>query len=172
MGLNSISLLIDHMAWADSKLWQSVLKLASANSDSTLKNLLYHIHTVQRAFFNIWTEQLLEFPKETDFPELSAMAKWGYEYYQQLNEYLKTLNENELNKIIDVPWAKRLEKFVGKTPVSPSLEETMLQVTMHSAYHRGQANARLRELEGEPQLIDFIVWIWQGKPGAEWDIVA
>ena len=42
---------------------------------------------------------------------------------------------------------------------------------MHSTYHRGQVNVRLRELGGEPQLVDFIAWVWEGKPRAVWDDV-
>jgi uncharacterized damage-inducible protein DinB len=39
---------------------------------------------------------------------------------------------------------------------------------MHSAHHRGQALRRLRELGVEPPLCDFIVWIWTGRPDADW----
>ncbi len=167
--INNITLLLHHMEWADAKMWESVLKLSSSNSDSKMRKLLYHLHSVQRAFFYLWTKQPLEFPKETDFPDLLDIAKWGYEYYKQLNEYLISLNENELNKIIEIPWAKRLEKIIGKIPEDASLTETILQVTTHSAYHRGQVNARLRELGGEPPLVDFIGWVWLGKPKADWD---
>ncbi len=167
--INNITLLLHHMEWADAKMWESVLKLSSSNSDSKMRKLLYHLHSVQRAFFYLWNKQPLEFPKETDLPDLLDIAKLGYEYYKQLNEYLISLNENELNKIIEIPWAKRLEKIIGKIPEDASLTETILQVTTHSAYHRGQVNARLRELGGEPPLVDFIGWVWLGKPKADWD---
>ncbi len=167
--LNNISLLFHHMEWADAKVWQSVLKLSSANSDSRLRKLLCHIHNVQRAFFYIWTKGPLEFLKEKDFPELLDIAKWGCKYHSLVNEYLNSFNENELNKIIEIPWAYQLEKIIGINPENPSLAETMLQVIMHSTYHRGQVNARLRDLGGEPQLVDFIAWVWERKPKAVWD---
>jgi len=167
--LNNISLMFHHMEWADAKVWQSVLKLSSANSDSGLRKLLCHIHNVQRAFFYIWSKQPLEFSKETDFSELLDIAKWGYEYHSLVNEYLNSINENELNKIIEIPWSNQFEKIIGRKPENLTLAETMLQFIMHSTYHRGQVNARLRDLGGEPQLIDFIAWIWQRKPGAVWD---
>jgi len=44
----------------------------------------------------------------------------------------------------------------------------MYQVIIHSTHHRGQVNSRIRELKGEPPLVDFIVWIWLGKPAAAW----
>lgn len=45
----------------------------------------------------------------------------------------------------------------------------MLQVTTHSTYHRGQINARFKELGGEPGNVDFIIWIWLGKTKVDWD---
>jgi hypothetical protein len=77
--LNNISLLFQHMDWADAAIWQSVIKHSSSNDDSKLRKLLFHIHMVPRAFFYVWTNQPLEFPKETDFPELPGIEKWGYE---------------------------------------------------------------------------------------------
>ncbi len=150
---------------------KSVLRLPSANNDSRMKKLLYHISSVQRAFFYVRTKQPLVFPKETDFPELLDIAKWGYECYTQNNEYLNSLNENELKNIIEIPWAKRLEKIIGQKPEQATLAETMLQVTTHTAYHRGQVNSRLREIGGEPPMVDFIAWVWLGKPKAVWDKV-
>jgi uncharacterized damage-inducible protein DinB len=35
-------------------------------------------------------------------------------------------------------------------------------------YHRGQVNTRIREVGGEPAAVDFINWIWLGKPDPEW----
>ena len=49
-----------------------------------------------------------------------------------------------------------------------TLAETILQVAMHTAYHRGQIATRLRELGGEPQITDFIMWIWMRRPEADW----
>ncbi len=166
---NNIRLLLHHMEWADAKVLDSVLKLSSSNSDSKMRKLLYHISSVQRAFYYVRTKQPLVFPKETDFLELLDIAKWGYECYTQVNNYLDAFDKNDLNKIIEIPWANRLEKIIGQKPEEASLAETMLQVTTHSAYHRGQINARLREIGGEPPMVDFIAWVWLGKPKADWD---
>jgi uncharacterized damage-inducible protein DinB len=48
----------------------------------------------------------------------------------------------------------------------------MFQVTSHSTHHRGQVNARLRALGGEPPLVDYIAWVWFGKPAADWAVAA
>ena len=159
------------MEWADATVWQGVLKHFSENNNSGLSKLLFHIHTVQRAFYYVWTKQSLNFPKETDFPDMQGIAKWGKEFHTLVKEFLNKSNQNDLNKIIEIPWAIKLEKIIGRKPESTTFEETMLQVAMHSAYHRGQVSVRLRELGGQPQPNDFIYWVWLGKPGAVWDLL-
>src|SRR5437773_1363713 len=66
-------------------------------------------------------------------------------------------------------WADQLAVRLGRPPSPVTLAQTMLQVTSHSSHHRGQVNVRLRELGCEPPLIDFITWLWLGKPSADWD---
>ncbi|MGD8305329.1 MAG: DinB family protein [Ignavibacteria bacterium] len=161
--------LLKHMEWADAKVWQSILKLPAVNNDSVIKTFVYHIHAVQRAFFYVWTEQPLEFPDEKDFNQLIDIAKWGGDYYMEQDTYLKSINEEMLARELDIPWIKRLEEVIGKEPSKATLGESMLHVAMHTSYHRGQLNKRIRELGGEPQLIDLIVWIWKGKPKANWN---
>jgi len=34
--------------------------------------------------------------------------------------------------------------------------------------HRGQVAARLREIGGEPPLVDFIAWVRLGRPEPVW----
>ena len=41
-----------------------------------------------------------------------------------------------------------------------------LQVVLHTQHHRGQVCARLRDAGGEPPTVDFIVWLWEGRPAA------
>jgi len=48
------------------------------------------------------------------------------------------------------------------------LAKTAFQVTGHSTCHRGQVNTRLRELGAYPPLVDYIAWLWLGRPAADW----
>jgi len=82
--------------------------------------------------------------------------------------FLDTVHEGDLGRAVVMPWVARFEASLGTRFDTPTLAETMFQVTSHSTYHRGQVNARLRELGGTPPLIDFIAWIWTGKPQADW----
>jgi uncharacterized damage-inducible protein DinB len=67
-----------------------------------------------------------------------------------------------------MPWVKSFEAQLGRTFSTPTLGETIFQVTSHSTYHRGQVNARLREVGGNPPLVDYIAWIWFGRPTPNW----
>jgi uncharacterized damage-inducible protein DinB len=72
---------------------------------------------------------------------------------------------------VQLPWADRLvERFGQALPATWS--ETVLQVNLHTTYHRGQVTSRLRALGSEPPLTDFIAWIWMGRPAPGWAIDA
>lgn len=160
--------LFRHMAWADATVWRTILAHEPAQEDQRLRNLLHHLHTVQHAFLRVWRREAMEFPKASEFASLAAIADWGCDYHQRVTDYLKIFDQLPLGEPVVVPWAAGFAKRYGREAQAPSLAETMLQVNMHSTYHRGQVNARLRDLDGEPPLVDFIAWVWFGKPAAEW----
>jgi uncharacterized damage-inducible protein DinB len=68
-----------------------------------------------------------------------------------------------------IPWVAHFEQRLGRTAEVPTLADTMFRVGNHSTYHRGQVNARLRAVGGEPPLVDHIAWVWLGRPAASWD---
>ena len=70
------------------------------------------------------------------------------------------------------PWGPMVEAKLGMKCAPTTLRQTLLQVALHSAHHRGQVSARLRELGAEPPPTDFIAWLWLGKPQPEWDAPA
>jgi uncharacterized damage-inducible protein DinB len=94
--------------------------------------------------------------------------RWGHEYYAEVFAHLENLTEEEVSKTMQLPWAEIVEHELGRKPASISFAETMLQVPLHSHYHRGQVNARLRAVGGEPPRVDYIVWVWLGRPAADW----
>jgi uncharacterized damage-inducible protein DinB len=59
-----------------------------------------------------------------------------------------------------------VEKFGKALPAT--LGESVFQVITHTAYHRGQISTRIREIGGEPPLIDFLYWVWAGRPAPGW----
>ena len=158
--------LYDHMAWADAVVWRAALAHPPAAGDQSLRDKFAHIHMVQRAFLAVWRGKGPEF--RDSFESLAEIAQWGRDYHDDVRSQLEAVNESLLDAPMIMPWAPRLAKRFGRDPEATTLRETMLQVPMHSTYHRGQVNMRLRELGAEPPLTDYIAWIWMGKPAAEW----
>ena len=171
MKSDQIDYLLNHMMWADAEVWKKVLLFESAENDDKIKKLLYHLHQVQYAFYSLWNNMPIELPKAETFVNLKSIAKWGFDYQQKLNGFLISEKIPEKDKLVDIPWSKFAERKFGKKIYPATFEETVMQIVSHSTYHRGQINARLRELGGEPASVDFIVWVWIGKTKADFNFI-
>lgn len=168
MKLSNLNELYRHMEWADASVWHAVLASDPARVDKKLRELFYHLHMVQRAFLRVWRGEARDTPYPT-FEDAESLMYWGRSYYPEAFAQLKSFTDGELLKPLNVPWASMVEKLIGRAPEETTLGETALQVALHSLYHHGQINARLRELGGEPPLVDYIAWIWLGRPEADWN---
>ncbi len=156
-----------HMEWADARVWRVALTL-DGGVDERLRNLLLHMHNVQRAFLHVWTAQPLVFPEATEFSTLRTLHARVPLYYDEARHFLETRQATLLAQPVVMPWVDEYERHLGRRFDAPTLGETAFQVTSHSTYHRGQVNTRLRELGAEPPLVDFIAWVWFGKPAPDW----
>ena len=156
--------LFKHMLWADAEVWKVVEQSPNVENDKKIKLLLYHIHLVQFLFLKIWKKEKLEHPKENEFKNLIEIREWSLENYSNLINFLDDFDDNQLEEITEIPWAKGIAKKFGREPEQVTLKDTMLQVATHSSYHRAQANMKLRELGYDPPSVDYIVWLWLGKP--------
>jgi uncharacterized damage-inducible protein DinB len=156
------------MEWADSLCWNAVFSSPVAMTDSVLHLRLQHIHVVQHAFLHVWRNVHFDYESFT-FSEPTELAHWGRNYHREAESYLKELDDAILDRPVVLPWAQAMvQKQFGRDAAAPTLGETLLQVVMHSTYHRGQVSTRLRELGAEPPLTDFIAWIWLGRPQPAW----
>lgn len=167
MNLEDLKGLFAHMQWADAQAWTAALSNASAGEDRALRAKLLHTHRVQRAFLCVWRNVEIVGPP-TDLPELLETLANARSVYEDFARFLDALDEGELSRTTVMPWARGFAEYLGREPTETTLAETMMQVVMHSTYHRGQVNTRLRELGVEPALTDYIAWLWFGKPEAAW----
>jgi uncharacterized damage-inducible protein DinB len=153
--------LFGHMAWADAMMWKSVKELGK--EDKRLHELLQHLHATQRAFFDAWRERPFDRGVFGDQP-LDTVEQRAPDYHRDVVKFVEGIEEAGLDRVVRLPWAERFSKGAHAT----TLGETMLQIASHSTHHRAQVSTRIRELGGEPPLIDFIAWLWQGKPAPPW----
>ena len=49
------------------------------------------------------------------------------------------------------------------------MAEALVQVAMHTQHHRGRLMTRLKDFGGEPKNVDWIIWLWKGKPTGRWE---
>jgi uncharacterized damage-inducible protein DinB len=160
--------LFRHMEWADAKVWTAALASQQAVEDASLKERLYHIHMVQVAFLKVWQGAEPGPVASNSFHSLRELLAWARGNYAEFNQYTGEVGQMDLERPVIMPWIKMFEARLGRKAEAPTFHETLLQVAMHSTYHRGQVSTRLRELGGEPPLTDFIVWVWSGKPQPSW----
>ncbi len=161
--------LFAHMEWADATLWHAVNALPEAVADVEVKDRLFHIHFTQYAFLEAWKGAGFKRMKSEDFDSLAAVYAWMRPYYASLKEFLQTLDEAQLNAPMTIPWAVYFSRQLGQEAGVTSLGETLFQVCSHSVHHRAQVNLQLREHGGKPPLIDYIAWLWSGRPAPAWD---
>ncbi len=163
----SVSALKDlyaHMKWADAHIWHAVEATANGHADDQLINTLLHLHLTQRVFLDVWKGRPVRFRERSEFASATAIQAWVEAYHEEVEEFISTRTDADLQAIVEIPWAHHFTKRHGRPPAQVTLGETAYQVVAHSMYHRGQANRRIREIGGEPPLVDYIVWLWMDRP--------
>lgn len=165
MNLADCRTLLGHAEWADALIWKAAL--GEAETDGEVRGKLHHLHVVQWAYLHIWRGEPIK-PRELEsFPTTSAVREWAREYYYELSPYLASVSEPDTAREVRFPWADQLVRRFGQAHAA-TWAESVVQVAMHSSYHRGQVARRLRELGVESPLTDYIAWIWMGRPLADW----
>ncbi len=153
--------------WAEAEIWKCIVASEGALKDKNLRDRLEHIHMVQQAFLHAWRAEPLDYGKSASF-DMDALANWARDYHAQTAVYLETLSDSDLEKAFVLPWSEMAAKHFGREVQVTTLGETLVQVIVHSAYHRGQVATRLRDLGVTPPMTDFIAWAWFGKPDPQW----
>ena len=156
-----------HMEWADARVWSAVMSSdATATSDKILEKLR-HIHRTQQFFLKVWRGEEIEFRKiEGPLADEYALVS---QYYADVHDYVDAIDEASYAQVLNLPWADRFAQRSGLDHASPTtLGDTLFQAVAHTNYHRGQANTLLREHGVEPPLVDYIAWLWLGKPAVSW----
>ncbi|MDP9361313.1 MAG: damage-inducible protein DinB [Acidobacteriota bacterium] len=166
--LAAVRPLFDHMEWADALVWRAVSGSAASAEDKVLHDRLYHIHATQHAFLQAWRGEEVAFTGPDDFPGLDAVRRLAREFYAFAPAYVAALVPGAVDDEMVLPWSSYFAKRAGFEARPSTLGETLLQLPSHSTYHRGQVNTRLRELGATPPLVDFIAWVWAGKPAPDW----
>jgi len=163
-GHEYLTSLMRHMSWADSTVWKAVLASPAATADAKICDTFYHVHLVQQIFRQAWSGERPHVRDRKEFASADALHALGREAHVAIAKYLPGVSEADLDREFRMPWAIEFEKRALLPAQQHTLGESVVQVAMHTAHHRGQTCARLRELGAEPPTIDFIAWLWGGRP--------
>lgn len=150
-----------HMAWADGE-WFRTWARSGFLDDPDLLQRMQHITDIQGAFLMVLRGEQVRFPVDPPAPEfhqLRALTRGNHGAFQAL---FRVLQPDAMAGTVLVPW------FPGP-PCHVTVAEALTQVAMHTQHHRGQLMARLKELGGKPQNVDYIIWAWKQRPEGQWE---
>ena len=155
-----------HMEWADASVWSEALKVDRASDDQRLRDKLHHLHETQQAYVSMWTGQPSRSAEDGD--SLAAIYARAQAFYPAAGRFLAATDEQALAESVSGAFAERMQQYLGPPRGAVTLGDTAIQVVSHTTHHRGQVMTRLREIGGEPPLVDYVIWLWSGMPAAVW----
>jgi uncharacterized damage-inducible protein DinB len=159
--------LLTHLEWADALTWQAIRATPAAVPDERLKWLCHHVHLVQSIYLQAWRGDPFQLTELSAYADLAAIETWARPFYPSAIAFADTVDESRFTQPVEFPWSAMIAEKFGKI-LPATLGESAHQVFSHSSYHRGQIATRIRELGGEPPVVDFLYWVWAGKPAPEW----
>lgn len=156
--MHHLTKLISHLAWADDRV---LAALRSATTpDSSCLELFAHVLAAE----HVWLARLKgETPRHPVWPALSLEECAGLVQANQrdLIAFVGDLTAGDLSRGITY------QNSAGQEFAS-SIEDILLQVSLHGTYHRGQIAWALRHGGGVPMPTDYIAFV-RGSPAATRD---
>jgi uncharacterized damage-inducible protein DinB len=159
--------LFRHQAWADASVWTALFAQPGSFGDAKLMAYARHMHGTQRAFLTLWRGEELQRGNLAERTPAEMLA-WVREYHDGVLSLLDRFDQSRLGEKMAMPWMKHFAEQLGRPLEDPTIGDTLVQVPAHSTYHRGQLNARFKEIGGAPPLVDYIAWVWFGRPSPAW----
>jgi len=142
--------LIEHLAWADGEIIQS-LKERAAPPPRALQ-IISHVIAAEK----VWLSRIAGRPGQAPpiWPDLSLdeCRSLGVDNAANLRRLVDPAEPRQLERIISYA-NSRGEQF------RTALEDILLHVCMHGSYHRGQIAALVRSTGGVPINTDYITYV-------------
>jgi uncharacterized damage-inducible protein DinB len=156
--------LMAHAEWANAVFFH-IWGRSPARDHEELRQRVQHIIGVQRGFLAVLSGENPGGPPggpPASYDELHARA---IVCHAGLNDFVAKLDSDHLAHTVRIPW-------FPDPPCVITVAEALVQVAMHTQHHRGQCMTRLKDHGGEPKNVDWIIWLWKGKPTGRWDDAA
>jgi uncharacterized damage-inducible protein DinB len=147
--------LVAHLGWADALVLESLRKARPL--DPRAFEIYRHVLGAE----DVWLARLKgEKPSLAVWPEVSLEECTGAakRNLEGLKRYVSSLSQEDLARGVTYVNSAG-NKFTS------SVEDILLHVCLHGAYHRGQVSLALRACGAEPAPTDYIAFI-RGAPAA------
>ena len=164
--------LLGHCAWADAVLFRAWGK--ADREDGELRERLRHMSATQ-AFFHMVLTGTMDLPwdrilkgevkppwADQPLPTFEELLRDTRANHANFSAFAVALSETELQRPVTIPW-------FPDPPCVVTVGEALVQVAMHTQHHRGQVMTRLKQSGGKPHNVDYLIWLWKGRPAAAWD---
>lgn len=150
-----------HMEWGDAEHWKAILGHHDARHDAELKARLVHMHGAQRVWLGRWQGLQMPWPTPEDYPGLEDLRHFAAACHAAQRAYLQAMKPSEFERTLTF-------RTLHGEEVTQKLGDTLLQLPLHSQYHRGQNALRLKALGAKVPGTDFAQWTRTGRPEPDW----
>ena len=152
--------LLAHAEWANAVFFHAWAKSPGRDHEE-MRRRVGHVVGVQEAFLNMLRGEPFGRPPDGPPPGFDELRIWAERSHASLRSFADSLDEAALARTVHIPW-------FPDPPCVITVAEAMVQVAMHTQHHRGQLMTRLKDHGGEPRNVDWIIWLWKGKPVGRW----
>lgn len=146
--MNHLRTLLDHMAWADDRVLES---LQQPGVPQRALDLFAHVLGAE----HVWLARLEQRPPTLAvWPALTVeeCAQRAREHRSAFRAYLDRLTSDDLRRSVHYRNSAGAE-------FDNAIEDILMHVAMHGAYHRGQVALLIRDAGAEPQPTDCIAFV-------------
>ena len=152
--MNHLRTLLDHMAWADERVLESLRQPAVPQR---ALDLFAHVLGAE----HVWLARLEH--RERTLPVWPVMtvdecALVAREHRSAFRSYLDRLTSDDLRRSVHY-------RNSAGDEFDNAIEDILVHVAMHGTYHRGQVTLLVRDAGAEPQPTDYIAFV-RGAPAA------
>ena len=158
--LNHIRNLMAHAEWANAVFFHAWDK-SPARENEEMRRRVGHVVGVQEGFLAVVKGEPVGMPPDGPPPSFDQLKSRAEVNHRNLRAYADGLDAAGLARTVRIPW-------FPDPPCVITVGEALVQAAMHTQHHRGQLMTRLKDFGGEPKNVDWIIWLWKGKPAARW----
>ena len=158
--LNHIRNLMAHAEWANAVFFHAWDK-SPARENEEMRRRVGHVVGVQEGFLAVVKGDSVGRPPDGPPPSFDQLKTRAEANHRNLRTYADGLDAEGLARTVRIPW-------FPDPPCVITVGEALVQAAMHTQHHRGQLMTRLKDFGGEPKNVDWIIWLWKGKPAARW----